>query len=168
MKHVLKSLALGGAALALLAVAGPARAQNITITASVPESCQFTVVNNTIAFGVYNSVTPNDVTPLTATADLNSRCTRGSTFTVTISDGGARDATSRQMENQGTPGNFLRYDLFLDAGYVNVWGNTAADDLDFTSPSRALQTHTIHARVPEGQDPLVGAYQDVVTVTFTP
>ena len=77
MKHVLKSLLLAGAALAVLAVAGPAKAQNITITANVPESCQFTVVNNTIAFGVYNSVSPNDVTPLTATADLQARCTRG-------------------------------------------------------------------------------------------
>jgi spore coat protein U-like protein len=168
MKHALRSLLLAGAAVAILAVASPAAAQNITITANVPESCTFAVVNNTIAFGSYDSAGAQAATPLTATADLTSRCTRGSTFTITVSDGGARDATSRQMENQATPGEYLRYDLFQDAGYATVWGNTAADDLDFTSPNRSTQTHTIYARLPEAQDPLVGAYQDVVTVTFTP
>jgi spore coat protein U-like protein len=168
MKHVTRSHLLAGAALAILAVASPAAAQDITITASVPESCTFAVVDTTIAFGAYDSAGAQDTTPLTSTADLTSRCTRGSTFTVTISDGNGHDGASRRMENQATPGEFLGYDLYQDAAYTTVWGDTAADDLDYTSPNRSLQTHTIYARVPAAQDPLVGDYEDVVTVTFTP
>jgi spore coat protein U-like protein len=168
MKRILKSLLLSVAAVAILAVARPAAAQAITITANVPEACQFAVVDTLIAFGNYDSAGAQATTPLTGTANLTSRCTRGSTFTVTISDGANRDGTSRQMENTGTPGELLRYDLFQDAGYTTVWGNTATDDLDVTAPNRSLQTHTIYARLPEAQDPLVGPYQDVVTVTFAP
>jgi spore coat protein U-like protein len=167
MKQLMKSLLLAGAAVAILAIASPAAAQNITVSANVQERCTFNVANALFAFGEYDPTSGTDLD--LDVASLTYRCNRGADFTIDISAGGDGVAGGlRDMENQTTAGEYLSYQLYSDAGRTTVWGSGAGNNVALVSPSANLQTVNIYGRIPAGQDALVGAYQDIVTVTFTP
>lgn len=168
MKRVLKSLLLAGAALAVLAAARPAEAQQITITANVPATCRFTN-SATIAFGSYDPVVANATVNATQTGTITLQCTKGTNFTVAIDNGGNFTTTRRMAGPLGPPAEFLNYELYQDGGHTQRWGSTLGTDLvTGTSVSMAPNVHTVYAMIPAAQDVAVGAYQDVVNVTVTP
>jgi len=163
MKRILKSLLLAGASVALLAIARPAGAQTITISANVPARCTFSNAANIAFPGTYDGTAD-----VTATGTITTQCTRGTDYTISISEGNDPALGSRQMEHTVTAGEFLAYDLYQDAGYATAWRETTPLDPPGTSTSNAPVVHNVYARIALGQDPLIGAYQDVVTVTVTP
>jgi spore coat protein U-like protein len=167
MKRLLKSLLLAGTALAVLAAARPAEAQQITITANVPAVCRFTN-SATIAFASYDPVTANATVDATQTGTITLQCTKGTSFTVAISDGASFTTTRRMAGPLGPPAEFLNYELYQDAGHTARWGSVGAELVTGTSVSMAPDVHTVYAMIPAAQDVAVGAYQDVVNVTVTP
>jgi spore coat protein U-like protein len=161
MKRVLKSLLLAGAALAVLAIARPASAQNIRVSANLPERCVIDATTNIVFAGFDGSA------DVDGTATITTRCTRGTTYTITLSEGDNAGTNTRQMAGAGTAaGEFLQYDLYQDSGYTTRW-RAATPWSAPESPNNSQQFHTVWARLPAaGQaDPKVGSYADTVLVS---
>lgn len=66
----------------------------------------------------------------------------------------------------GVPaGTQLDYDLYLDAGFASVWGDTFGVDTSFPHAGAfpAAVNITVFGEIPLGQSPNPGAFQDTVT-----
>ena len=163
MKRILKPLLLAGAAIAALAIARPAAAQTINVNANVPERCQITASADINFPSTYDGLADLDTS-----GSVTTRCTRGTTYTISITEGNDPVAnTTRRMEGVGAlAGQFLEYDIYQDAGYTTRWRETTPYNPG-ASTSNAAVVHPVRARISTGQDPAVGDYQDVVTVSIT-
>jgi spore coat protein U-like protein len=61
---------------------------------------------------------------------------------------------------------FLTYELYKDAAYSTVWGNTVGTGLDTgAAPNRNPRNFTVYGSVPAAQDVTVGSYADTVVAT---
>jgi spore coat protein U-like protein len=143
------------AALAALG-APPARAASIT-------SCTVTVTS--VAFGTY---TPMQVTPLDMNGTVNIACTGvtgDNSVTLDLSTGASNSYLTRTLLS-GT--YTLNYNLYLDAGYSQVWGNGTGGSVEGSArinrnaPNASL---AVHGAIAAGQDPEPGNYSDNVLVT---
>ena len=139
-----------------------------TATANLPVSA--TVINNctistaAVAFGNYDPVGVHDAANLDGTGTVTVACTKGSTATVGLGLGGNPAGATRRMSDGS--GNFLTYEMYQDAGRVNLWGNAAPDLLaPGAAPSKAARNFTVFGRVASGQDVPAGAYTDTVVAT---
>lgn len=163
MKSLLKPLLLAGAALAVLAVARPASAQTINVSANVPQTCRITATAD-IDFLDYDPIGANELVDDTATGSVTFRCTRGTVPQITIDDGGG--AAGRQMAGPGP--EVLTYELYQPDN-VTRWGTAGAEIYtEAARPSSAPVTRTVNARIPAGQDVTAGAYTDTVNVAILP
>jgi spore coat protein U-like protein len=136
---------------AALAVASQAHAQ-----------CRVSV-DSGVAFGPYNVFGTGHVE---TTGQISWRCPGNTPVAVqiTISSGDNRDGISRRLA-QG--GEFLRYDLYLDAARTLVWGDgTYGGSYTAVYPGGGWVRIAIYARIPKEQDVAVGVYADTVTVVI--
>ena len=64
--------------------------------------------------------------------------------------------------------NNLNYNLFLDAGLTQIWGNGTGGTSFYsaTAVNGARVTVTVFGSVPAGQDARVGAYTDTIRATI--
>lgn len=158
-----KNLIRGAIALALATsfashAAPPPDLTTMTIQASVPGVCR---VQNAgvLDFGEVDNQQGNDTD---MSADFEWRCTKGTTGTVTIDDGGSRFMTS------ATTSTDLPYELYMDAGRSARWDTASGIDVS-GSGMNAPAPLSVYGRVTsadaEAADP--GSYQDVVTLSIT-
>ena len=134
---------------------------DVTVSASVSANC--VVGSGSISFGSYDPLTANVSTPLDATGSFTVRCTRGVTADIGL-DGGLNYSGGRQMENSGTAGEFLSYELYSDNGRTSVW-DAGAGSVTYVAPNRSAATLNIYGRVPANLDPVAGTYGDTVVAT---
>jgi spore coat protein U domain-containing protein, fimbrial subunit CupE1/2/3/6 len=148
-----------GTAFALLAVLGapPGRAASIT-------SCTVSVTG--VAFGTY---TPLQSSALDINGTINIACsgvTGNNAVTVDLSTGVSNSYLPTRTLVSGT--DTLSYNLYLDAGYTQVWGNGTGGSVEGSasirnnSPNASLP---VHGAIAAGQDPPPGSYTDTITVT---
>ncbi|HVP32459.1 MAG TPA: spore coat U domain-containing protein [Steroidobacteraceae bacterium] len=148
----------GAAVVLLLAVLGapPARAASIT-------SCTISAVS--VAFGTY---TPMQTTPLDMNGTIKIACTGVSgnnSVTLDLSTGASNSYLTRTLVS-GTAK--LNYNLYLDAGYTEVWGNGTGGSVEGSAtirrnaPSASL---AVYGAIAAHQDPDPGSYSDMVLVT---
>jgi spore coat protein U-like protein len=146
------------------AIAGTSTS-NLTVTATVTDSCS--VSAGTLAFGTYDTVTG---TAVDGTGTVTVACTSGASSTVTLGQGsyaagGSSDAVPlRQM---GSGSDRLAYTLYQDAGRTTVWGNTGGTGVAYTATSSATSDLTVYGTVDAGQDVPAGSYSDTVVATIT-
>ncbi len=110
-----------------------------------------------LAFGnydVYNAV------PTDSAGTISYSCPPPITPTVTI-DPGLAYANGRRRMTSGSGGDWLSYDIFVDAPRTVVWSSTPVA----VPPGNAL-TVPFYGRVFAQQDVSVGSYADTVIVTF--
>jgi spore coat protein U-like protein len=120
-------------------------------------------VDASVAFGPYDVFGTDHVETM---GQISWRCPGGSprAVQITITRGSNGDATSRRLA-QG--GEFLRYDLYLDAARTLVWGDgTYGGSYTAVNPGGGWIPLTIYARIPKSQDVAVGTYTDSVTVVI--
>ena len=145
------------AALAMMAWGADASAQQLSCAVIAPS----------MDFGTYLPMSP---TPVDLRGRLRIKCDgRGmAVLRVTMGPGRSGNALERHMT---TPGDTLRYNIFLDAARTVVWG----DGTGGTSELRKLVpgnrrnfNEAVYGRVYANQDPDPGVYSDdlVVTVIF--
>jgi spore coat protein U-like protein len=150
--------------LAALAVAGPAAAATLQVSASVGQNCTITALP--VLVGSYDPIVANDTAPVAnASGTLTVRCTKGTSYWVTLDNGTNFDGAAplfpgRSMKHD-TLAEYLNYELYTDAGRTAVWNTSTAA----TAGSRAPILLTVYARVPGGQDVPEGTYTDTVTAT---
>lgn len=147
---------------------------NITVTASITQTCAITA--NPIAFGAYDPVTANATVAATSTSTLDVRCTKGSSgVTVQLSTGANASGNQKRMTN-GT--DFLSYSIFQPT--TGVSGNTACSTTEWGAPTAALtvtpatawsatvaNSFTMCGSVPAAQNVGAGSYTDTVVATIS-
>jgi spore coat protein U-like protein len=138
------------------------------VSATIPANCVFGT--STMPFGVYEPITTNAATALTATGTVNLTCSKSDAITITANAGAngasasgtcATAVCTRAMKN-GT--SFLSYDLYTTALDATVWNATNSIAATGTGVSQAV---SIFGFVPAASNEPAGAYADTVTVTAT-
>jgi spore coat protein U-like protein len=154
---------VGAVALSQTSVEAATATSNLTVSASVVANCQIETPN-TLAFGDYDpagvNATPAD--NLDAAADIRVRCTKGTpNVEITLGTGVNGDRTM----TGAAEGEFLGYQLFVDAARTQVWGDTLGDGKAYVATSNGWSDQTVYGRVAGGQDVSVDDYEDTVVAT---
>ena len=131
---------------------------NVDVSASVAANCL--VSAGSLVFGAYDPLGANDSAALDASGTFSVRCTRGVTAQFGLDNGLGHDGSTRRME-LSSGGEYLNYSLFSNAGRTTAWDN-GANRVSYTAASKSAQSLTIYGRVPGGQDPVAGNYEDTV------
>jgi spore coat protein U-like protein len=156
--------ALALAALAGLAFAGVSVAQAATATATLSVSASIsgacTVGGAAMAFGAYSSAAAS-----TTNSTIQVTCTNGTNATVSLNQG----ANNNRVPSAGTRAlangaNYLGYEIYSDSGLSTVWNTTNTQPIASTGAPISL---TAYGRIPAGQNPATGSYNDTVTITVT-
>jgi len=140
--------AAGAAAVALLLAPLAARAA---------PPCNF-VSATAIAFGIYDPFSPSH---LDATGTVRYRCPASAAPQISLSRGASATFLPREMRGAG---DVLRYNLYVNSGFTDVWGDGSEGTRVYLAPRGNGQV-TVYGRIFAGQDPTVGSYADTVTVT---
>lgn len=154
---------LSGAA-ALILVASPAVAGEssgtMIVGSTVLEAC--TIVAGPMTFGDISL----SGSAHTTTATLTLACTPNADFDILMNDGANADSGQRRMANLGKT-EFIPYDIYLDDGHLQRWGNTIGTDTKSGAANAlGVASYTAYGQI-EGDAAAVtaGAYTDTVTVT---
>jgi spore coat protein U-like protein len=148
--------ALLAAALLLLALLAPGRAEAATTSCSAFSS-------GGIIFSPYDSVAKTAVDGV-GTISFTCTGTGTDTLNIIINGGNAGVCSPRQMRN-GTPA--LNYDLFREAARTSIWcdGSSRHDvPMDYSANSTQTMTITVYGRVTAGQTPTYGSYSDSLSM----
>ena len=143
------------------------------VTISITPSCNISTGGNgapTLAFGSHDSFQ----TQVAGSTNLVVTCTNGAAYQLGLNEGlhasTAADVNTRRMIGVSTEpdntGDFVPYQLYQDADYATVWGNTLDTNTKAATGTGTQDTHTIYGRVPS-TNYTVGNYQDTITATVT-
>ncbi len=164
----MKKIYLIGAvgALAAVTAGAPAFAGTATgsmlVQATVLESC--TVVATPMLFGALTDVGSANVN---STATLTLACTPNADFDIAMNDGTNASSGQRRLKHSANA-EFLNYNLYIDAGRSQPWGNTAGTNTKPGTAPLGTSVHTVYGQIPAGVAGVsAGAYADTVTVTVT-
>jgi spore coat protein U-like protein len=172
---MIRRFALASAILIAAASATPAMAESTTgdmqVSASVLTTCSIDT-SNILAFGTYDPLANNNGTDgvnLDASVAISTRCTSGTSATITLGEGsnagnGSTGANPIRRLKNGT--NHIQYQLYTNNERTTTWGNTAGTGLAVTG-SGTEGTITIYAQIPRGQSAAPGQYTDTVQATIT-
>jgi len=130
---------------------------NVAVSASVAANCL--VTGGSVSFGAYDPLGANESANLDASGSFSIRCTRGVTAQVGLGTG-ANYSAGRRMQS-GSSGNYLGYELYSDSNRTVVWNNST-NRYGYTAANKSATSLTIYGRVPSGQDPVAGTYDDTV------
>ena len=153
---------------ALLALAGAAHAATKTtgfnVSAAVSKNCF--VAASDMNFGPYDGTAD-----MTATSDINVRCSMDTPFVIKLDEGSGTGTYAARKLTDGT--SELEYNLYTAVDYVSVWGDgtagstTVGDTGQGMGASKAI-TKTVYGRLPNSaanQDAPASNYFDAITVT---
>ena len=162
---ILHSIGTAGVVAATLCAA-PAFAGTATgsmaVSALVLESC--TVVATPMLFGALTEVGSANVD---STATLTLTCTPNADFYIGMNDGTNASSGQRRLKHSANA-EFLNYNLYIDAGRSQPWGNTAGTNTKPGTAPLGTSIHTVYGQIPAGVAGVsAGAYADTVTVTVT-
>ena len=143
------------------AMAGTANG-TMVVSATVLESC--TVVATPMLFGALTEVGSANVD---STATLTLTCTPNADFDIAMNDGANASSGQRRLKHSANA-EFLNYNLYIDAGRSQPWGNTAGTNTKPGTAPLGTSVHTVYGQIPAGVAGVsAGAYSDSVTVTVT-
>lgn len=139
----------------------------VTLVSPIPAmaaiNCSISTVS--VAFGSYNVFASS---ALTSTGSVTIRCVGVGTGTnavsIALSKGNSASFQPRQMFRGIEP---LSYNLYLDAGGTQIWGDGTGGTKQFASISNnQTVVLTIFGRIPPGQDVSIGSYTDTIIATI--
>ena len=162
---ILHSIGAAGVLAATLsaapAMAGTANG-TMLVSATVLESC--TVVATPMLFGALTEVGAANVD---STATLTLACTPNADFYIGMNDGANASSGQRRLKHSANA-EFLNYNLYIDSGRSQPWGNTAGTNTKPGTAPLGTSIHTVYGQIPAGVAGVsAGAYADTVTVTVT-
>lgn len=143
---------------ALPATATGSFAVRITIT---PE-CKLVSATD-LDFGSHGVIDTN----VDSTSTITVQCTTGTPYNVGIGLGTGAGATLTARKMTGPASATIDYNLYRDAAFTNVWGETIPTDTLSGTGNGATQPITVYGRVAPQTTPATGAYSDTVAVTVT-
>lgn len=174
MRLVLGLLVSGFVLTTAAGVSGTLPSGALGVSANVSPNCA--IATGTLTFGAYDPVVVNKAAGSddVGSTTLTFNCSKNSTSVyVTASTGnngnsGGACTTTRSMKSGS---NVLCYELYTDAGFVNVWASSGSSGqatvFNPTFASSSVATATLWGKIPKGQDAAVAAnYTDSVTMTI--
>ena len=124
------------------------------------QTCSITTTP--VSFGIYDVFS---LTDLASTGSVHYQCTWLvlRQRTVYLSKGSAPSNNPRQMVSGA---NRLNYNLYLDAGHTQIWGDPNPYSFSETGWDFFQNvTLTIYGSIPAGQDVPTGSYSDAIIAT---
>jgi len=148
----------------------------VSVSTSVNANC--TITTNALNFGAFDPIGAQQTNNLdVGTNQISIACVQGSAPTIGFNLGSNPSGSTRRMLRTTLPADYLNYELYQPpgnnpnttctfGGSLAVWGNSGSNLFTPAAPpSKASRSFYICARVPSGQDPSVGTYNDTVTAT---
>ena len=151
---------LGTAGLALAPSAVNADTAQVTVTATVVNSCQFNTSTDSVGFGTYTGAA------IVKTYTAKYTCTSGdSTYKFSFVSANRVGASCEMSDGAGHSLNYVVNDSA--SNFYGCDGFTAAAAAEPASSGGAL-TYGFTFTLPASQTLVAGSYSDVNTVTITP
>lgn len=130
-------------------------------------------VTNPLTFGAYHPSAASADTGTAAVSCTGNILGQSHSYTVSLGPSGYGPGdriSTRYLINTTNGGDYMVYNVYIDAGYSIVWGNGTTGGLfsgSFSSFS-FYREHTFYGKVPLGQFTLLtGAFYEQLTVTVT-
>lgn len=134
------------------------------VGATILVACQ--VTGSTLTFG--GSIDPLRTTgPVDASTNLSVTCTNTTPYSVALSAGTQAPAGAFASRAMTSGTHTLPYQLYLDAGRTQVWGDGNASGVYAGTGTGSAQSLTVHGRLPSLAGVVPGNYSDTVTLTIT-
>lgn len=131
-------------------------------SATVSNACRITLATD-LDFGMAGALSANRDQASTITL----RCPNGTNWRLGLGNGSHANGSVRRMRSAA--GDYITYELYLNAARTQRWGNTPGTDTSNGTgageSSPLLQT--VYGRVPPQANAPAGGYADTVTVTLT-
>jgi spore coat protein U-like protein len=161
-----KLLALAAALAALVsgdALAAPT--SDFTVKVTVNKACS--IVTTNLDFGTYDPFS-GSATPVANPKGVTLTCSKGTPWTVSLSTGGGAFAT-RTMKGTGTNTDTLKYNIYVDSGGAQIWGDgtSSTATVSSTAPDKLSHDVPMYGQITSGQDVTQDAYTDTITATVT-
>jgi spore coat protein U-like protein len=131
------------------------------------QSCS--VSATALSFGPYD---PTSATARDSTGTVTVACTAtllglSASWDVLLSTGGSGSFAPRRLFSGG---NSLQYNVYINAGRTQVWGDATGgtakvSDSQFILVGTSQYSYTTYGRIPALQDRAPGTYTDTITVT---
>lgn len=146
--------------------ANPATASGtFQVGATILVACN--VTGSTLTFG--GAIDPLQTPgPVDASTTLNVTCTKTTPYSVALNAGtnaGSGSNFGSRVMKSGN--NNLPYQLYLDAGRTQVWGDGNSSGLFTGTGTGSQQQLTVYGRLPSLNGIVPGSYADTVTLTIT-
>lgn len=158
------SLAAAGVAGLLVTALPMNKTEAATATATMSVSANIggvcTVGGANLSFGTYAATAAS-----TATGSIQVTRSNGTNAVVSLNQGNNNNrlpSAGTRALNNGT--NYLGYDVYSDNGYATLWNATNTQPITSTG---APVTLTAYGRIPAGQNPATGSYNDTITITVS-
>ncbi|MBB3147610.1 spore coat protein U-like protein [Phyllobacterium trifolii] len=120
----------------------------------------------TLDFGTWTTLSDN----IDQSTTFNVSCSAASkTFNVGLDGGLNGTITDRNLALASDKTKKIKYNLYTDSVYSNVWGNVVGTNtVEKTSTTAGTNVpFTVYGRVPVQANPAVGVYTDTVKVSIT-
>lgn len=151
----MRALKLFIVSIVVLSFAGPAFAGN----------CFWNITPSAISFGTYSVFNTVD-TP--TTTNFSFRCTPNQYARLTLTTGSSGVYLPNRTMASG--GNIAKYNVFLDAGGVQVWGDTTNGSVSYdvynSTPANKDFIDNMYGIMPNSQDLPAGTYTDTLFATL--
>jgi spore coat protein U domain-containing protein, fimbrial subunit CupE1/2/3/6 len=131
------------------------------------QSC--TVSATAVSFGPYD---PTSATPRDSTGTVTVSCTAtllglSASWDILLNTGSSGSFAPRRLFSGG---NSLQYNLYVNAGRTQVWGDATGgtakvSDSQFILVGTSQYSYITYGRIPALQDRAPGTYTDTITVT---
>ncbi|WP_394788047.1 spore coat protein U domain-containing protein [Rhodoferax sp.] len=130
-----------------------------------------TLLVTPMAFGIYSSILPSntDTTSTVTVSCIPGASSLTTSYTLTIAGTGTGNDPVRSIPFSTSK---LYYQIYKDAAYSTVWGNTAGTGVSssvtsISSITPGIQIHTVYARMQPLQAAAAGIYIGNLTITIT-
>ena len=158
--RLISALAAAALAAAPFAVSAKTLTNPMIARMNVDTSCR--VFTEPLAFGNVNIFSGQ----VDAQATIRLRCGPAVAYAVAIDNGQHANGAQRRMSNGGGFFQYVNYQIYRNAARTQVWGATAATDVNGVTPANGDVDLVAYGRVPNSIV-LPNDYTDVVTVTVT-
>lgn len=173
MSSLIRKFMIAGGVMSLTLLSGAAFGGSTggTLGATITISTNCSISSTTqVDFG---TVDPTLATNAAGTGSISVKCTKGTTITDIVLDGGANHSGSTRQMSDGA-GTFVAYALYTDAAHTTLWGdgvtagigNALSSGFSATSSATTAQTFNVYGQVlAAAEDVPANTYNDTVNIT---
>ncbi len=139
---------------------------SMAVSVTIGNPCSITA--NNLTFSKFNPLKPVNPSNGQAQSNLYITCLVGIDYNIFLSAGNSADFTSRYMLGSTSNSSKLRYNLYTDASFTNIWGDQTQSYLSGVG-SGLSQDFIVYGQIAGGQATTVrpDSYFDTIQVNIS-